>query len=167
MLLITKNLWYLSGLYIWVYQGCFWHCIWHDKCRLSRQAFDFYWGYMFKFIKAVSDTVFDMIKCCLSLSWQAFDISSRLGFRRSSSPISWQCMKTVFGTLFDMMKFCLSWQAFDIFLESTFPFCAELQIHKLIRTTEINRGMRCWRKTKILSHGWQYLELIMVCYSYI
>ena len=24
------------------YQGCFWHCIWHGKCRVSRQAFAFY-----------------------------------------------------------------------------------------------------------------------------
>ena len=24
------------------YQGCFWFCIWHEECRLSRQAFAFY-----------------------------------------------------------------------------------------------------------------------------
>ena len=43
------------------YQGCFWHCVWHDKCRLLWQSFDFYRGYTFEFIKAVSDTVLDMI----------------------------------------------------------------------------------------------------------
>ena len=37
---IITSLWFLSGLYIWVCpQGCFWHCIWHDKYRLSWQAF--------------------------------------------------------------------------------------------------------------------------------
>ena len=30
---------------VWVYQGCFWHCIWHNKYRLSWPAFDFYKGY--------------------------------------------------------------------------------------------------------------------------
>ena len=29
----------------WVYQGCFWHCIWHDKCCLLWQPFDIYHGY--------------------------------------------------------------------------------------------------------------------------
>ena len=33
----------------------------HDKCRLSRQAFDIDRGYTLKFIKAVSDTVLDTI----------------------------------------------------------------------------------------------------------
>ena len=55
------NLWFLSGRYVWVYQGCFWRCIWHDKCCLSWQTFDFYQGYTFVFIKAVSATVFHMI----------------------------------------------------------------------------------------------------------
>ena len=50
-----------SGLHLWVYQGCFWHSMRHDKCRLSWQAFDIYQGYTFEFIKAVSDTVWDMI----------------------------------------------------------------------------------------------------------
>ena len=56
----------------------------HDKCRLSRQAFDIYQGYTFEFIKAVSDTVFDMINA------DYYDkplILSGLHFRRSSSPI--------------------------------------------------------------------------------
>ena len=60
-----------TGLYVWIYQGCFWHFIWRDKCRLSWQAFDIglpssgseYKSLnMFEFIKAVSGTVFDMIK---------------------------------------------------------------------------------------------------------
>ena len=64
---------------VYVYQSCFWHCIWHDKCRLSLQTFDFYGGYVsgearlpssgreyillntFELIKTVSDTVLDMI----------------------------------------------------------------------------------------------------------
>ena len=76
------------GLYVSVYQGCFSHLIWHDECRLSMQAFgfyrairfDLYRGYVseearlpssdgeykllgtFKFIEAVSLTVFGMIK---------------------------------------------------------------------------------------------------------
>ena len=44
-----------------VYQGCFWHCIWHDECRLSWQTFDIDQGYAFEFIKVVSDIVLDMI----------------------------------------------------------------------------------------------------------
>ena len=61
---IMKSLWFLSGLRfgrssppiikqwteiaekVQIYQGCLWHCIWHDKCRLSWQAFDFYRGYV-------------------------------------------------------------------------------------------------------------------------
>ena len=61
---IMTNLWCLSGLcfgrslspiirqrikiaeYVWIYQGCFWHYIWHEKCRLSWQAFDVYRGYV-------------------------------------------------------------------------------------------------------------------------
>ena len=84
---IMTRLWYLSGLYVWIYQGCLWHCIWHDNLCLSWHAFDFYRGYVsgeahlpssgceykllsgFEFIKAVSDTVFYMI-CLL---WPAFD----------------------------------------------------------------------------------------------
>ena len=31
---------------VYVYQGCFWHCIWYDKYRLSWPAFDFYRGYL-------------------------------------------------------------------------------------------------------------------------
>ena len=58
---IMTSLWYLSEFHAWVYQGCFWHCIWHDKCHLLWQAFDFDRGYTFKFIKAVSDSVLDMI----------------------------------------------------------------------------------------------------------
>ena len=55
------SLWYLLELCTWVYQGCFWHCIRHDKCCLLWQYFDIYWSYTFDFIKAVSDTVLDMI----------------------------------------------------------------------------------------------------------
>ena len=40
------SLWYLLELYAWVYQGCFWHCIWHNKCRLLWQAFDIYHSYV-------------------------------------------------------------------------------------------------------------------------
>ena len=29
---------------VYVYKGYFWHCIWHDKCCLSWQAFDFIWA---------------------------------------------------------------------------------------------------------------------------
>ena len=61
------------------YQGCFWHCIRHNKWCLSWQAFDIYRGCVsgearlpssiseykllsaFEFIKAISDTGFDMI----------------------------------------------------------------------------------------------------------
>ena len=71
--------WMYITEYAWAFQGCFWHCIWHDKCRLLWQAFDIHQGYVsggaclpssgsecillntFDFIKAVSDTVFDMI----------------------------------------------------------------------------------------------------------
>ena len=60
MLLIMTSLWYLPGLYVWVYQGCFWHYIRHAKCCLSWQAFDIYRGSTFEFIKVLSDTV-DMI----------------------------------------------------------------------------------------------------------
>ena len=49
------------GLYVWVYQGCFWHGIWHDKFRLLWQAFDIYQDYTFEFTKAVSNTVLDMV----------------------------------------------------------------------------------------------------------
>ena len=56
--LIVTSLWYLSGLFIWVYQGCFWHCIRHDKCRLLWQAFDINQGYTSELIKAVSDCLF-------------------------------------------------------------------------------------------------------------
>ena len=55
------SLWYLSGLYVWVYQGCFWHCVRHDKFRLLWQAFGIYQGYAFEFIKAVPGTVLDKI----------------------------------------------------------------------------------------------------------
>ena len=78
-----------------VCQGCFWHCIWHDKyCYYTRhlifigakrlslsrlflalyftwqmlllyQAFDIYRRYTFEFIKAVSGTVFDMINAII------------------------------------------------------------------------------------------------------
>ena len=37
-----KNHWLLSGLYIWVNQGCFWYYIWHGKWCLSQEAFDFF-----------------------------------------------------------------------------------------------------------------------------
>ena len=55
------SLWYLPGLYVWVYRGCFWHYNRRDKCRLSWQAFDIDQGYTFEFIEAVSDTIIDMI----------------------------------------------------------------------------------------------------------
>ena len=57
---MTK-LWYLSGLSVWVYQGCFWQCIRHDKFCLLWPAFDIYQGYTFEFIKDISDTVLDVI----------------------------------------------------------------------------------------------------------
>ena len=41
------SLLYLLGIYVWVYQGCFWQSIRHDKCRLLWQAFDIYWGQSF------------------------------------------------------------------------------------------------------------------------
>ena len=34
------SLWFSSGLYVKVYQGCFWHYIKHDKCCLSSQAYN-------------------------------------------------------------------------------------------------------------------------------
>ena len=61
------------------YQGCFWHCIRHNKWCLSWQAFDIYRGCVsgearlpssiseykllsaFEFIKAISDTVLHMM----------------------------------------------------------------------------------------------------------
>ena len=51
-----------SNYNVWFYHGCFWHCIIHDKCCLSWQAFDIYWCYTFEFIKAVSDTLLGIIK---------------------------------------------------------------------------------------------------------
>ena len=45
-----KPLWYLPWLHVWVYQGCFWLCIWHDKYRLLWQAFDIYQDCMLEFI---------------------------------------------------------------------------------------------------------------------
>ena len=96
------SLWYLSWLYVWVYQGCFWHCIKHDKCRWSWQAVYFYRGYvsgeaslpssgskyellkMSEFIKAVSDTVLNMIN---ALYHDKPFILSGLRFETSSSPI--------------------------------------------------------------------------------
>ena len=70
---------------VYVYQGCFWHCIWRDQCRLSWQAFDIYRGYTFEFIKAVSDDVFDMINAVYR-----------------DKPVIF--MKTVSDTEFDMMN---------------------------------------------------------------
>ena len=95
---ITTRLWFLSGLrfgrssspiirqwitiaeYVWVYQGCFWHSIRHDKYRLSfiMTSIWFHRGYVlgeaclpssgsenkslntFEFIKAVFDTVLEL-----------------------------------------------------------------------------------------------------------
>ena len=81
---VYHDIWYSSGLYVEVYQGCFWHCIRHNKCRLSWQVFDIHQGYTFKFIKALSDTVLDMIK---TVYHDKPLISSGLRFGRSSSPI--------------------------------------------------------------------------------
>ena len=61
MPLVMTSLWYWSGLYVWVYQGSFWHCIRLDKCCLSWQAFDIDQGYTFEFLKAVSDILLDLI----------------------------------------------------------------------------------------------------------
>ena len=71
--------------------------IWHSKCRLSRQAFNLYRGYVsgedrlpykllntFELIKAVSNTVFDMIN---AVYHDKTLILSGLRFRRSLYPI--------------------------------------------------------------------------------
>ena len=107
--------WILFAEYVWVDQGCFWHCISHDKCCLLWQAFDIDQGYMLELIKAVSDTVLDTINAAyydkpliftmaihlslsslfltLYLTWQMPLIMTNLWylsglcFRRSSSPI--------------------------------------------------------------------------------
>ena len=68
--------------HVWVDQGCFWHCIRHDKCRLLWQAFDIYQGYTFRFIKAVSDTVLDMINAVYYDKPLIFIRAIRLGLSR-------------------------------------------------------------------------------------
>ena len=42
--------WYISSEDLRVYQGCFWHCIRHDKCSLSWHALGFYRGYIWKIV---------------------------------------------------------------------------------------------------------------------
>ena len=96
-------------LYVWVNQDCFWHCIWHDQCRLPRQAFDFY--------LAIRLSLSRLFMYCIwhdkfRLSWQAFDIY--LAIRLSLSRLFMYCIWHD--------KFRLSWQAFDIYHGYTFEF---------------------------------------------
>ena len=67
---------------IFLFDMIFWHHIWHDKCCLSWQAFDIYLGYTFKFIKAVSDNVFDMINSVYHDKPLIFIGAMRLGLSR-------------------------------------------------------------------------------------
>ena len=60
------------------YQGCFWHCIRHDKWCLLWQAFNIYQGYTFESIKAVSDTVFTMSNTVPITTFYLFTYDSRL-----------------------------------------------------------------------------------------
>ena len=108
-----------------VYQGCFWHCIRHDKCILRWQAVDIDQGYVsrearfpsssnedkllntFEFIKAVSDTVFDMINAVYDDKTLIFT-----GAIRSS-------LSRLFLTLY---LTCWSRQAFSLYQGYTFKF---------------------------------------------
>ena len=81
--------------------GCYWHCIWHDKCRLLWQAFDIYQGCFWHCSRHdkchVLCQAFDIYqgcfwhctrhdKCCLS--WQAFDIYRSYVSREARLPSS-------------------------------------------------------------------------------
>ena len=95
---------------VYVYQGCFWHCIWYDKCRLSRQAFDFDRGYFREKLVSHHRAMNEGCswyciwhdKCRLTFLVTSLWLLFRLSFGRGLSPTIMQWMKLIPVYIWDL-----------------------------------------------------------------